>query len=107
MSHTLISPIAVLNLANKIVGKTESVTIDSGIFKHYWDNDLLDKSKDVFEILVTDGNEIKIKDLLYAFLRMNTQFLEMTNNGLTDRSYFLEAIRYNSDRQLYEIIWGS
>ena len=53
MSDNLIQGVDALMIAEQIIGKTENVTIDSRIFKHYSCDDneeLLDESKDIIKI---------------------------------------------------------
>ena len=97
-----------LKLAKKLIGKTENITIDSNIFKHNfnWDN-VLNEDEDIIEIFGNDDKEIELDDIIDAFTEMQKQFEVIKKYDLDGRSYAYEGIKYNGERGVYEILWGS
>lgn len=106
MSYDLQQSIDTMMFLKKIIGKNTNVVIDSGIFKHQRYNELLDVSKDIIEIFGNEDKEIDLDDVVDAYNEMQSQFDEISEKNMDDRSYEYERIKYNKVTKKYEIIWN-
>ncbi|XWV25395.1 putative ORFan [Tupanvirus deep ocean] len=107
MACDLSEIVEILDFAEKIVGSTEKVTIDSGIYEHDDNNgDESHKPKNSkHDIYVLDGTTkpIELADVVKVFKKMQKQF----DNTYDGRSFVFEGLSYNGKRNCYELLWGS
>ncbi|AUL79841.3 putative orfan [Tupanvirus soda lake] len=107
MACDLSEVVEILEFANKIVGSTEKITIDSGIYEHDDNNgDESHKPKNSKrDIFVIDGTTkpIELVDVVKVFQEMQKQF----DNTYDGCSYVFEGLSYNKNKDCYELLWGS
>lgn len=103
--------IELLKFVEEIVEKEKSITINSGIYQHFWDDERdehgLSVDEDIIIIRGKKGNPITLNRIIRAFNKMKKQFdvLEEIGNG---RTYCLEGFRaMNDKRTKFEVCWGS
>lgn len=95
---------AVLELASDIIGCKDTITIDSGIYGHYWLDTGFDVAKDLITVSPTQDGSIGYDDLQGAIDYMMAQFDSL---GAYDRSYFLDDVYYDDDEKRVTLVWGS
>lgn len=107
MASDLSEIIEVLEFVYDVVGSSEIVKIDSGIYDHDDNNGdeshQPQNSEDDIYILDGSTNPIKLNDVVKMFQKMQQQF----SNTYGGRSYMFEGVRYNKKRNCYELLWGS
>lgn len=95
MAYDLQPALDVLRFLIAVMGKTDNVTINSGICSHNTYGE--DVEGDIITIKGTVEKPIGLEEVSAAFKEMQTQF-EMCKDG---RSFFYET------SGMYEINWGS
>lgn len=101
----------VLMLTQDILGDTKPVTFDSGINKHDFDFNYDENEKekqerhqkDIHIIHASVARPVILDDIIYIFANMQEQLDELN----TGRSYFCDAIKYDVNKDIYRIHWGS
>ena len=94
---------AVFKVASEIIDCKDTVTIDSGIYGHYWLDSDFEVAKDLIILSPLHKNGIGYDDFLVAFNYMMSQFKSF---GEYDRSYVLDEVLYDSDEKKITLIWG-
>lgn len=99
----------IMELAIDIIGNTQSVRINTGIYQHQIDDlpDELELGDDIYSIRGSEDSPITL-ELINKFIdHLRFQFKELEDHNLDDRTYFYEGLEFNIDKNLYEISWGS
>jgi hypothetical protein len=100
----------IMNLTMNILGSTNPVTIDSGIYQHYFYDefpDSIEENGDIHIIEASKENPIDIKAIYNVVNNINGQFETLENLEFDGRSYFYEGLNFNSKESVWRIHWGS
>lgn len=109
MSYNLQLAVDILRLAEEIVGSTNSVRIDSGIYKHdiFFEGTEAEErtrhNRDIHTIRGTKNHPITLAQVTDAIAAMQDQFRTVSQ----DRSYFYEGLVFDERDNMYVINWGS
>lgn len=111
MSDNLQLAVDVLRLAEELIGKTETIIIDSGIYKHdiFAGEDETDvqrdarEARDIHTLRGSKNHPITLFQITDALAAMQEQFKHVSE----DRSYYYEGIDFDPDSNMYMIHWGS
>ena len=100
--------IEVLKFAFQMIGKTDQITINSGVYEHLHADQLEDigeaNTDGDFYVIGPKENGIVLEDIIEVFREMNLQIKKVYN---CDRSYFFEGIYYDMRMRMWRIMWGS
>lgn len=113
MSGDIKNIIQILKFAKDCIGKTKPITVDSGIFNHFNEEDSISNDEQQQEwqndakiIKASKTKPIDLDDIIKTFEKMHKQF-DGSNKPLDDdRCYFYEGI-YKDKLGNYAISWGS
>lgn len=102
--------IQLLKFADKIIGLTETVTINSGIYEHADFNttkeeEEMDSGKDFIKIRGSARNPITMNDIVAAYEKIMKQSIKISKSSSGGRTYFYEGIKYNPRSKTWDILW--
>lgn len=113
MADTLEQALDVLKVASEIIGKTTTITIDSGVYGHlyglYGDErygEKINPKKDIYKLHGTPEKPITLGDLLSKLEKIQKQF-DVLEREKIGRSYFYEGMGFDPKKNKIEVNWGS
>lgn len=111
MAYNISSARDFIRLALELNGHTESIIIDTGIYKHYSLDELLKElniEDDMYTIEASIDNPIKLENIEEVISYMEEQFDLLYNQYDCDnRSYFYSDLHYDLKKCRYEVRWSS
>lgn len=99
----------IVDLILKLVGTTESVIINTGIYNHYGENTTpqLNINEDNYLIEATKDNPITILHIKNVTSYILKQYNNLLDKGIDCKSYYYGNIEFDKDKNLYQVYWNT